>query len=174
MTSPERRQRSDRTAAEPRRFLDRLHAGQSTLMMAIRSGRTTDIVQIAKSTGHDCVLLDLEHSNMALDTVSALCVAADSLEMTALVRVPEREYGMIGRVLDGGAHGIVVPGVESAEQAGDIARACRFPPQGQRSQTAMGPQLHSDAGFHHHRAALDVDTPQQTGAAGRDMGIGPA
>ena len=55
--------------------------------------------------------------------------------------VPERDYGSIGRCLDGGASGIVAARIETAAQAAEIARACRFAPRGQRSQIAMVPQL---------------------------------
>ncbi|MFJ5262473.1 HpcH/HpaI aldolase/citrate lyase family protein [Streptomyces sp. NPDC088387] len=126
--------------AEPG-FLQRLHAGEPTLMLALRSARTPDIVHIAASTGHQSIMVDLEHSTMSVDTAAQLCTVAHGLGLTALVRVPEREYGMIGQLLDGGAHGIVAPRIETVEEARQIARACRFAPRGQRSQTNMVPQL---------------------------------
>jgi 2-keto-3-deoxy-L-rhamnonate aldolase RhmA len=132
-------QRRADTTGSP--FLDRLHAGELTLMLGIRSSRTTDVVHIARSTGHHSIMVDLEHSTMSTDVAAALCTAADSLGMTPLVRVPEREYGIIGQLLDGGAHGIVAPRIETVEEARQVARACRFAPRGQRSQTAMVPQL---------------------------------
>ena len=110
-------------------------------MLGIRSSRTVDVVHIARSTGHHAVMIDLEHSTMSTDTAATLCVAADGLGLTPFVRVPEREYGMIGRLLDGGAHGIIAPRIETVDEALQVARACRFPPRGQRSQTAMVPQL---------------------------------
>ncbi len=122
-------------------LLERLRAGEPRLMMGLRSARTPDIVHIARSAGHHAVMVDLEHSTMSVDVAAQLCVTADALGMTAFVRVPEREYGMIGRLLDGGAHGIVAPRVETADEARTVARACRFAPRGQRSQTAQVPQL---------------------------------
>jgi 2-keto-3-deoxy-L-rhamnonate aldolase RhmA len=86
-------------------------------------------------------MVDLEHSTMSTDTAATLCAAAGCLGMTAFVRIPEREYGMIGRLLEGGAHGIIAPRIETVDEARQVARACRFPPRGQRSQTAMVPQL---------------------------------
>jgi 2-keto-3-deoxy-L-rhamnonate aldolase RhmA len=110
-------------------------------MLGIRSSRTADIVHIARETGYHAIMVDLEHSTMSLDVAAGLCVTAGDLGMTAFARVPEREYGVIGRLLDGGAHGIVAPRIETAEQARAVAGACRFPPRGQRSQLAMVPQL---------------------------------
>jgi 2-keto-3-deoxy-L-rhamnonate aldolase RhmA len=123
------------------RFLDRLRAGELTLMLGIRGSRTTDVVSIAQSTGHHCVMVDLEHSTMSTDVAAELCTAAGNLGMTALVRIPEREYGLIGRILDGGAHGIIAPRIETVEEAELVARACRFAPRGQRSQTAQVPHF---------------------------------
>jgi 2-keto-3-deoxy-L-rhamnonate aldolase RhmA len=122
-------------------FLDRLNRGELTLMMGIRNARTTEIVRIAQATGHHAIMVDLEHSAVPLDVTAEMCGTAHALGMTALVRIPENDYGIIGRLLDCGATGIVAPRIETAAQAAVIARACRFPPHGQRSQLAMVPQF---------------------------------
>jgi 2-keto-3-deoxy-L-rhamnonate aldolase RhmA len=122
-------------------FLTRLHDGQLTLMMAIRSSRTTEVVRIAHATGHHAIMVDLEHSAITIDVATHLCATAHDLGLTSLVRVPEREYGAIGRLLDGGAQGIIAPRIETVDEAALVSRACRFPPQGQRSAIAMVPQL---------------------------------
>lgn len=122
-------------------FLDRLRSGELTLMMAVRSSRSADVVRIARSTGHHAVLVDLEHSTVSLEVATQLCATAGDLGMTPFVRVAEREYGAIGPLLDGGAVGIIAPRVETVAEAETVARACRFPPRGQRSQLSMVPQL---------------------------------
>ena len=122
-------------------FLERLRSGELTLMLGIRSSRTADVVRIAHRCGYGAIMVDLEHSTMPLDVAAQLCVAAGDLGMTPFVRMPEREYGAIGRLLDGGAQGIVAPRIETAEEARTVSGACRFAPHGQRSQLAMVPQL---------------------------------
>ena len=122
-------------------LLTELRAGRPQLMLGVRMSRTTDIVRIAASAGYHCVMIDLEHSTMSVDTAAQLAAAAGDAGLTALVRVPEREYGMIGRVLDGGAHGIIAPRVETADQARLLVEACRFPPRGHRSQLTQLPHL---------------------------------
>jgi 2-keto-3-deoxy-L-rhamnonate aldolase RhmA len=122
-------------------FLDRLRAGELMLMFGIRSARTTDVVRIARETGHHSILVDLEHSTMPLEIAAQLCATSADLGMTPFVRLPEREYGAIGRLLDGGAQGIVAPRVETVHEAREISRACRFAPRGHRSQLAMAPQF---------------------------------
>ena len=122
-------------------FTERLGRGEPTLMLAVRSSRTADVVRVAAATGHHAVMLDLEHSTMSLDVAASLAATATDLGLFAFARVPEREYGAIGRLLDGGVSGIIAPRVETAAEAATIARACRFGPRGQRSQLATVPQL---------------------------------
>jgi 2-keto-3-deoxy-L-rhamnonate aldolase RhmA len=126
------------SAAAP--LLEALHRAEPQLMFGIRMSRTTDAVRIAASTGHHCVMIDLEHSTMPVDTAVAMAAAAGDLGLTSLVRVPEREYGMIGRLLDGGADGIIAPRVETADEARTLVEACRFPPRGHRSAVTQLPQ----------------------------------
>ena len=121
-------------------FLDRLRGSDPVLMLAIRSSRTADVVRIAKSTGHHAVMVDLEHSTMPLDVAASLCATAGDLGLFSFVRVQEREYGALGRLLDCGVQGIIAPRVETAAEAATVARACRFAPRGQRSQLATVPQ----------------------------------
>ena len=128
-----------RTPKNP--FLDRLRGGELTLMLGIRGSRTADVVRIAQSCGYHAIMVDLEHSTMSLDVAARLCATAGDLGLTPFARVPEREYGAIGRLLDGGAQGIVAPRIETAEQARTVASACRFAPRGQRSALSMVPQL---------------------------------
>ncbi|HEY6492567.1 MAG TPA: aldolase/citrate lyase family protein [Trebonia sp.] len=122
-------------------LVDRLRAGELVLMLTIRGSRTTDVVRIAQATGHHAIMVDLEHSAISLDLAGQLCATAGDLGLTPFVRVPERDYGSIGRLLDTGAEGIIAPRVETVGAAELVGRACRFPPRGQRSQLAMVPQL---------------------------------
>jgi 2-keto-3-deoxy-L-rhamnonate aldolase RhmA len=128
-------------AARRNPFLDRLRGGELTLMLGIRSSRTADVVRIARETGYHAIMVDLEHSTMSLDDAARLCATAGDLGMTPFARVPEREYGAIGRLLDCGAQGIVAPRIETVAEARTVSSACRFAPAGQRSQLAMVPQL---------------------------------
>ncbi len=129
------------SSESPNPFLRRISDGDLTLMLGIRSHRTAEVVRLAASTGHHAVMVDLEHSTMSTDQAAQMCAVAADLGLTPLVRVPEREYGDIGRLLDGGAHGIIFPRIETAEEAITASRACRFPPRGQRSAVSTVPQM---------------------------------
>jgi 4-hydroxy-2-oxoheptanedioate aldolase len=122
-------------------IIDRLAHGHAVLALGVRSSRTGEIARIAKATGHDMIWVDLEHSVMPLDAAAQICACAADIGITPFVRVPEREYGAIGRVLDGGATGIIAPRIETLAQAQDVIAACRFPPLGHRSAIASLPQV---------------------------------
>jgi 4-hydroxy-2-oxoheptanedioate aldolase len=119
-----------------RRVVERLSQGLPVAALGIRSSRTADIARIARSSGHHAIWVDLEHSTMPIDTAALICAAALDLGLAPFARVPEREYGVIGRLLDGGVLGIIAPRVETVEEAQDVVAACRFPPFGHRSAVA--------------------------------------
>lgn len=121
--------------------LERLARRQPVLALGVRSSRTGDIARYAHASGHHAIWVDLEHSSMAIDTAAQICSTALDLGLVGFVRVPEREYGVIGRLLDGGALGIIAPRIETAAQAADLVAACRFPPLGHRSAIGSLPQL---------------------------------
>jgi 2-keto-3-deoxy-L-rhamnonate aldolase RhmA len=124
-----------------RAAVERLTQGVPVAALGIRSSRTADIARIARSSGHHAIWVDLEHSTMPIDTAALICAAAVDLGLAPFTRIPEREYGVIGRLLDGGVLGIIAPRVESVEEAQDIVAACRFPPFGHRSAVATLPHL---------------------------------
>lgn len=78
---------------------------------------------------------------MPLDVASQIAVAALDAGITPVVRVPANEPAWIGRALDGGAVGIVVPHVETPEDAARAVSAARYPPAGSRSLSGLLPQL---------------------------------
>jgi 4-hydroxy-2-oxoheptanedioate aldolase len=89
------------------------------------------IVEILGRSGFDAVCIDSEHAPFSPPRIEELIRAAHSVGVPALVRVsgvgPE-----IGRALDSGAAGVVVPMVESAAHAASVVAAVRYPPNGTR------------------------------------------
>jgi 4-hydroxy-2-oxoheptanedioate aldolase len=112
---------------------ERLEAGELALGVGIRQSRTVDIAAIMKACGYDWLFLDLEHNSMDLDTAVQISVAALAVGIAPVVRVPAGQFWLATRVLDGGALGIVMPHVDTAEEAREIADRLRYPPQGHRS-----------------------------------------
>jgi 2-keto-3-deoxy-L-rhamnonate aldolase RhmA len=120
---------------------DRLAKGGLVLCMGLRQARTVDIAMVAAQAGFDSVYLDMQHSPLSLETVSAICAGCHGLPLTPLVRVPAHGADWISRVLDGGAQGVIVPDVSTAAQAAAVAGAARFPPLGNRSVMGATPAL---------------------------------
>ena len=88
--------------------------------------------QIVRAAGAEFVLFDMEHSGIEIETVKAQLAACRGLPLVPGVRVPATQYHLISRCLDAGAMMIMVPMVESVEQARDIVRFCHYPPHGVR------------------------------------------
>ncbi|MGE8940849.1 HpcH/HpaI aldolase family protein [Leptospira interrogans] len=119
----------------------RLEKGELAIGIGLRQARTVDIASAMKTSGFDWLFIDLEHGAMALDTAVQISVAALSAGISPIVRVPRGRYDLATRALDGGAYGIVVPHVDTAEEAREIADRLRYPPDGHRSVTGALPQF---------------------------------
>jgi 4-hydroxy-2-oxoheptanedioate aldolase len=115
------------------RARERLERGELALGVGIRAVRTVDIAKMMKTCGYDWLFIDLEHGPFSIETATSLSVAALDTGIAPIVRVPFRQYAMATRMLDGGALGIVMPHVDTAEEARAIAAHLKYPPQGHRS-----------------------------------------
>ncbi|KAH6647176.1 Pyruvate/Phosphoenolpyruvate kinase-like domain-containing protein [Truncatella angustata] len=93
------------------------------------------------SLGQDWVLIDCEHGNIDDNDMYLQVGAIASSGCSPIVRIPSSESWMMKRVLDAGAHAIMVPMCETKEQAEAIVRACKYPSnnwtQGIRGAGAM-------------------------------------
>ncbi len=114
----------------------KMDAGGVAVGMVVRLMRGVEIAAIAKSAGFDCLYIDLEHCSFSLETVSQISLTATALGVTPLVRVSGLDKTEIGRVLETGAQGVIVPHVENRSEAEQIVDASRFPPRGSRSLLA--------------------------------------
>ena len=94
---------------------ERLSKGELALGIGLRQARTVDIAAAMATCGYDWLFIDLEHGTMPLDTAVQIAVAALSAGIAPLVRVPSQDYALATRALDGGALGIVMPHVDTAE-----------------------------------------------------------
>lgn len=121
---------------------EKLSRGEPVYSMTVRLVRTIDIASIAYTAGFDTVYIDLEHSSFSLQDAGQICLACNHLGVTPLVRVPGLDPSLIARVMDSGAMGIVVPGVQSADEARVAVRAVKHAPLGERSLAGAAPQLH--------------------------------
>ena len=79
----------------------------------------------------DFLIVDLEHGAITLADLPGI-LRAFSGETAAIVRVPSSDPTIIARVMDRGAHGVMIPRVESVEEAEQASAAAKYPPMGKR------------------------------------------
>jgi 2-keto-3-deoxy-L-rhamnonate aldolase RhmA len=120
---------------------DRLKKGEISIGMGLRNARTVDIAKAMKTCGYDWLFIDLEHSQMDLDMAAQISVAGLDAGIAPIVRVPAKQFSLATRVLDGGAIGIVMPHVDTAEEAAEVVAHLKYPPEGHRSAVGALPQF---------------------------------
>jgi 4-hydroxy-2-oxoheptanedioate aldolase len=89
-------------------------------------------VEVLAQAGFDWLLIDTEHGPIDMEKLQAMIRATSGTPATPIVRVACNLDWLAKRALDGGALGVMTPGVNSAEQALAAVRAVRYPPEGNR------------------------------------------
>ena len=89
--------------------------------------------EVMAAAGFDWILVDRQHGLIGESELFDMLRALTISGTPTFVRVSQADHGEIGRALDGGAHGVVVPQIGSVEEAQLVARACRYAPAGARS-----------------------------------------
>ena len=92
--------------------------------------------EVAALSGFDYVCIDMQHGFSDRNDLIPMLQAIQPHSPRAIVRVPSNEPSVIGWALDAGATGVIVPLVNSAEEAEKAVKACLYPSKGNRS---MGP-----------------------------------
>ena len=83
--------------------------------------------------GVDFILLDRQHGSWGDDGTIAALIAMRAGSAIPMARVLHNDFSLIGRLLDEGMMGLIVPMVNTAADAKAVANACHFPPKGERS-----------------------------------------
>lgn len=109
-----------------------LAQGKLAFGTMVRSFRTPEIIPLCAGAGWDYVILDSEHGPFNSETLSNLCLTASYEEVNLLVRIPESHYSSIAQPLDFGAEGLIIPHVETPEQARFVIESAKYEPQGHR------------------------------------------
>ncbi len=90
-------------------------------------------LEVAACGGADWLGVDLQHGDLGVGDVPGLLRVAERADLPLLTRMPSHDPALLGRVLDAGVSGVIVPMVESADQAAALVSACLPPPAGSRS-----------------------------------------
>ncbi|CAH0046747.1 unnamed protein product [Clonostachys solani] len=122
------------------RLLNKLRSGEYPLMtfVAIPSVRQAQIVAL---TGLDGIIIDAEHGHIGDDSMHNSVAAISSLGVSPIIRIRGPAHDIIKRALDTGAHGIMVPQINNAQEAAQIVASSKFPPQGVRGQGSAFPAI---------------------------------
>lgn len=96
------------------------------------------VAEIMGTAGFDWLVVDGEHAPNDLRSIRDQLIALAASDSHPVVRVPIGEAWMIKQVLDAGAQTVLVPMVETGDQARELVRACRYPPEGMRGVGAAG------------------------------------
>jgi 4-hydroxy-2-oxoheptanedioate aldolase len=116
-----------------------LQSGKATVGTWLSLGSITAARFMARA-GFDWLTVDIEHSLVDWETATHMFAAIADAGCTALARVPANRHDHIKRVLDNGAHGVVVPMVKSRAEAEHAVAAVLYPPAGNRS---VGGSVHA-------------------------------
>src|SRR6266436_1693865 len=109
-----------------------LKAGEPSVGTWLSLGSITAARFMAR-TGFAWLTVDIEHSLVDWETATHIFATVADAGCTVLARVPGNRHDHIKRVLDNGAHGVVVPMVNSRKEAEDAVAAMLYPPAGIRS-----------------------------------------
>ncbi|CAK1367875.1 unnamed protein product [Cercospora beticola] len=122
------------------RLLNKLKSGDYPVMtfMAIPSVRMAQIVAL---TDLDGIIIDCEHGHIGDDAMHNSVAAISALGVSPIIRIRGPAHDIIKRALDTGAHGIMVPQINTAEEAAQVVASSKFPPQGIRGQGSAFPAI---------------------------------
>jgi 2-keto-3-deoxy-L-rhamnonate aldolase RhmA len=113
-------------------LLEKLKNREKIFATTLVSIPWSGVIEVFKNDILDILILDLEHGSFSIEVVENLIRTARGYDLPVIVRIADTLYHLLSPCLDAGATGVLVPRVESAEQARSAVKAARFPPQGRK------------------------------------------
>ena len=106
------------------------------------------LVIMAQDCGMDFIFYDCEHGVMSYEQLHDLMVLGNVRRFPSIVRVAQLARSDISKILDYGATGVMVPMVETAQQAKQLVEWSKYPPLGKRSYSGGANTLYAPGGNH--------------------------
>lgn len=100
--------------------------------------------------GWDSLTIDLQHGMVDYQAAIPMLQAISTTDTVPMVRVPWLEPGILMKMLDAGAYGVICPMISTGEEAERLVSACRYPPQGGRSFGPIRATLYGGADYPAH------------------------
>ena len=122
----------------PNKVKHALNRGEVQIGTWINTLPNPRVVQMMSAAGFEFIYIDMEHSSFSIETVGDLCFTALSVGLVPIVRPPAKEPQLLSRPLDSGAMGLLIPHVDTEVEAGDVVRAIKYPPLGERGLSLRG------------------------------------
>jgi 4-hydroxy-2-oxoheptanedioate aldolase len=120
---------------------------------AVNGWLSSDSPYVAEALSHsgfDAVTVDLQHGVFGVDGALRLLQAVGAGPAVPMARCPDLDPAVIGKLLDGGAYGVICPAIDTPAQAAAFVDACRYPPVGRRSYGPARGLLHGGPDYVDH------------------------
>lgn len=121
--------------------------------LAIPSGFSAEVIA---QCGFDSVTVDMQHGVQDYLSMVQCFQAMNGHPVTPMVRVPWNEPGIIGKVLDGGAYGVICPMINTKQEAENLVQYAKYPPKGTRSNGPIRSGMYGSAGAYQQTANDEI------------------
>ncbi len=113
-----------------------LRDGETVIGTWLDELRSPAVAQLLAAAGLDFLIVDMEHAPYNMETMADIVRMARQVDVTPIVRVPDLTWERVGRVLDAGAQGLMLPRVESPSQVHQFISYLKYPPAGRRGMAS--------------------------------------
>jgi len=106
--------------------------------------------ELMSHQGWDCLTVDMQHGLADFQVTVAMLTAISTGDTAPVVRIPWLDAGIVMRVLDAGAYGVICPMIETAADVECFVSATRYPPRGNRSFGPLRATLYAGSDYVRH------------------------
>src|SRR5437763_9069002 len=121
--------------------------------LAIPSGFSAEVIA---QCGFDSVTVDMQHGVQDYQSMVQCFQAMHGHPVTPMVRVPWNEPGIVGKVLDAGAYGVICPMINTKEECENLVAYSKYPPRGTRSNGPIRSGMYGSAGAYQQPADVEI------------------
>jgi 4-hydroxy-2-oxoheptanedioate aldolase len=106
--------------------------------------------EVMAHQGWDSLTIDMQHGMIGYNDLAPMLAAISTTQTVPLVRAPWLEPGILGKILDAGAYGVICPMIETATDVEAFVTATSYPPRGRRSMGPIRAALYGGPGYTAH------------------------